>query len=755
MKIAFKILFCFCSIISFTAFPDSSFATTRTWTGLGGDNNWMNGANWGGTAPSANDDLIFAGSTNTSTSNNFPGGTNFHSITFASGASGFSISGSSITVNGGASAITDNSTSTQTISIDITYITTTPTITVVSGGTLALNGATWGSVGLTKSGTGILSLGNTHTTYWTGTTTVSAGSLLLGDPGGDNYASLIWQINSGATLKWSSINNVVTNNAVMTVNTGGTIDFNGQADAIGDLAGGGNVINIGGTVYLVKPPAGTGSDFSGIASGSGSLVAGAGFANVQILSGSNTYTGQSGIQQGTFSINTIKNVGGGASSLGAPTTVANGTIAIGSNGNTGILQYTGTTQSTNRVIDLSGTTGGATLDQSGTGLLTFTSAFTASGSGAKTLTLQGSTSGTGLLSGAIVNSGGGATSLLKTGTGTWTLSGTNTYTGTTTINGGTLTMGASGVISSSSNFIMSGGTLSTGVSAGFSENVGTLTLTGNSTIAIGTGSHSLHFAASNSTSWTAGQKLTITGWQGGYNCSSGTSGQMFTGSSAELSAAKLAQIVFVNPGNGFTYSACQLNTGEIVPTNIALPVTLISFTGKKVNNANELNWSTVNESNSNYFEVLRSSDGINFETIGNVNAAGNSSAYSTYNFTDDAPFSGVNYYKLIEYDFNGASTTSTIIAINDDAGSVFKIDDLYPNPASGSVTVNVESEVAGSYTITLYDLLGRKLTTMIIEGAIGKNQFHLPVDNYSNGKYFVRIVNPKNESAVSPIIVQH
>ncbi len=100
---------------------------------------------------------------------------------------------------------------------------------------------------------------------------------------------------------------------------------------------------------------------------------------------------------------------------------------------------TGTGETTDRVINLAGTTGGATIDQSGTGLLDFTSNLTATGVGSKTLTLQGSTSGTGEIDGAIVNnSTTNKTSLVKAGTGTWTLAASNTYSGTTAVNAGAL-----------------------------------------------------------------------------------------------------------------------------------------------------------------------------------------------------------------------------------------------------------------------------------------------------------------------------
>jgi fibronectin-binding autotransporter adhesin len=184
------------------------------------------------------------------------------------------------------------------------------------------------------------------------------------------------------------------------------------------------------------------------------------------LSGANTYTGVTNIQNGTLSVSTLNKVSGGAasSSLGAPTTVANGTIGLGATTTTGTLLDTGASEVTDRVINLAGTTGGGTLDKSGSGTLEFTSAFTATGAGIKTLTLQGSA--TGQIDGAIVdNSGTNKTSVTKAGTGTWILEGANTYTGATTVNGGTLNLGgstANGSINGATGapLALGGGTLS-------------------------------------------------------------------------------------------------------------------------------------------------------------------------------------------------------------------------------------------------------------------------------------------------------
>ena len=263
---------------------------------------------------------------------------------------------------------------------------------------------------------------------------------------------------------------------------------------------------------------GRGALISGIISNfNGSGTAGSlayGGSSTLTLTNTNTYTGSTIIRSGTISVASIGN-SGVSGNLGAGTT-----INLGSTTTTGTLLYTGSGETTSKVINLNGSTGGGKIDQSGTGTLTFSSNFTANTNGAKTLTLQGSSAGTGVISGKIIDSASGATTLVKDGTGTWTLSGANTYTGGTTINQGTLTAAVGSLVSvvggitvnSGGTLLLSGagrhignavpvtlngGTFNTG---GFSEpggaldgtnHIGALTLTATSTIDFGTGSSSI------------------------------------------------------------------------------------------------------------------------------------------------------------------------------------------------------------------------------------------------------------------------
>lgn len=152
---------------------------------------------------------------------------------------------------------------------------------------------------------------------------------------------------------------------------------------------------------------------------------------------------------GTISASAIGNQGSTASNLGRGQR-----ILLNASGCK--LAYTGSGETSDRILELNQS---ATLDHAGTGTLLFTSDLTVGGN-VKTLTLAGTNSGTGEISGTI-GAGTGTTSIAKTGTNTWRLSGNNTYSGSITVNGGSL--------------VLSGANATT---AAISVNTGTLVLTG-------------------------------------------------------------------------------------------------------------------------------------------------------------------------------------------------------------------------------------------------------------------------------------
>ncbi len=275
-----------------------------------------------------------------------------------------------------------------------------------------------GAGAFTKIGTGNLTLNATSTR--TGATTLTAGTITIGATNALGIGGNL-SIGAGATLALGANNishGLVTTSGASPVITGtGTI-----------TASTGFFLNHTGDTAI-----------GAVLAGAGGLLKAQ--TNVATLSGLNTYTGTTEIQAGTISFDTIGNVGGGASALGAPATIENGIIRTGLTTVGATLTYTGAGSSSDRIIEMQGTTGGLTINANGTGALALGRIQTVV-NGAKTLTLGG-TSATGLVNSiATIVEVGSALSVTKSGANTWVINGANSYTGTTTIDDGILRFNA-------------------------------------------------------------------------------------------------------------------------------------------------------------------------------------------------------------------------------------------------------------------------------------------------------------------------
>jgi autotransporter-associated beta strand protein len=269
---------------------------------------------------------------------------------------------------------------------------------------------------LTYSGTGTLTL-NTASTY-TGTTTVNSGTVTLG------------------------VANVLANTSSVVVN-GGTLANTTFAQTVSGLSLTGGTLT-GGTGALTSTTAfnvQSGSDGAILAGTVGLNKTTPGTVSVTMA---NTYTGVTTIDGGILNagifaaVNTASSIGKGSAGGSAADIVFGG----------GTLQYTGTTAAatTNRLFTIGDANGNsATIDSSsataadglaftGTGSIAFANA------AAHSLTLTGSNTGTANTFAPIIGdqSAGNITSVTKNGAGTWALTGTNTYSGVTTIDGGIL-----------------------------------------------------------------------------------------------------------------------------------------------------------------------------------------------------------------------------------------------------------------------------------------------------------------------------
>jgi autotransporter-associated beta strand protein len=405
----------------------------------------------------------------------------------------------------------------------------------IPSNTTTVSGVINGNGGVTKTGAGTLVLTGANSN--TGPTTVSAGVLNLrhSDALGSsnitvaNGASLDLQNNITLTGHRATLTGQGSGTGGVLRNVSGDNTWAGEITAIAD-SGVTRISSDAGTLTLSgEINQDNGSSDQLVFQGSGNTVvtgaidgnsdvtrSSAGSGVVSFL-GENTYTGQTLVNGGILEINSLNSLIGeegdeevalSASSLGLPTSVANATINLGYTSTTATLRFIGPTTKTDRVLNLAGTSGGAVIEQNGSGKLTFLSALTATGAGSKALTLTGTSEG--LLAGAIVdNSSSNKTNLTKSGTGLWTLGGANTYTGTTNVNAGTLLLqnasiaaGGNVTVATSATFGGSGSvTPNSTINGNLALTPGTLTFSG-----------TLAFGASARMKWNLTENSAITGF---------------------------------------------------------------------------------------------------------------------------------------------------------------------------------------------------------------------------------------------------
>jgi autotransporter-associated beta strand protein len=523
-----------------------------------------------------------------------------------------------ITVAGGpgANIFADNSSGTLRFTSNVTSRFESSKVFTLSGtgmgeiaGSIGNNGTnlTW----VAKSGTGIWTLSGNNT--YTGATIVGGGTLVFRNTAARPTSSNV-TISAGVTvgLGVGAASGDYSENDVATL-------FNASTtNGTGTFAGWFSLNNISGVAvdttagsFTLNPTLSTTRALTKL--GNNTLTLG---------NGSNSYSGNTTIAAGTLSVASIGNrtvnsaVGSGSA------------INIGLRDSSGTLLYTGAAQTTNRTINLSGTTGGAVIDQSGNSTLRFTSAVVATGNGNKTLTLQGSTSGTGELSGVINDfaANTATTALVKAGTGTWTLSGTNTYTGGTTLSAGILGINATAALGTTGNITFSGGTMQF-ASGGSGADYGARIKNSASAMILDTNGQSATFAGAMDSSNTGGLTKNGTGTLTLSAANSYTGGTTINGGTLTLSVA-----------SGSVAGAIAVNTGAALQLNRSADATIsnnISGAGNIVQSSERT--TTLNGTNTNSGAVEATAGTLLFSGAGALssNITGlSASGGSTLSFAD-------------------------------------------------------------------------------------------------------------------------
>ncbi len=205
-----------------------------------------------------------------------------------------------------------------------------------------------------------------------------------------------------------------------------------------------------------------------------------------------------------------------------------------------------------------------------------------------------------------------------------------------------------------------------------------------------------------------------------------------------ITATGIAQSFTLQPGEYHVYTN----------VSIALPVTLINFTGRKESIGNVLSWQVANEVNLNYYELQKSIDGQNFSFVSRINADGR----SNYSYTDNDVnnSSAIEYYRLKTVDIDGKFNYSAIVTIK-------RIIDgwharVNPNPVVKNLNVNIESPLQDKATLIITDLSGRQLIKKNIQITAGNNSFEIfEAAGFAKGTYLLSIFATQQTQSIKVI----
>jgi hypothetical protein len=184
---------------------------------------------------------------------------------------------------------------------------------------------------------------------------------------------------------------------------------------------------------------------------------------------------------------------------------------------------------------------------------------------------------------------------------------------------------------------------------------------------------------------------------------------------------------------------------------LLLPITLIDFTGTQVNTtASELEWTTLSETDCNYFQVEKSvNGGINFDSIGYHRAVGNAHQITNYSFFDKMYVSSA-YYRLKSVDFDNSKFYSEIIYV---ASTIPAVEvTIYPNPSNGIIHINCIQNFEPESIILVHDIQSKLVYTGSITNT--NNTVVLPLAFLKNGMYFISIYST-NSMHTYPVQIIH
>lgn len=180
----------------------------------------------------------------------------------------------------------------------------------------------------------------------------------------------------------------------------------------------------------------------------------------------------------------------------------------------------------------------------------------------------------------------------------------------------------------------------------------------------------------------------------------------------------------------------RFSLGTISKMQTPLPVELLYFNAELLaDNTVELRWGTAIEKNNAYFEIQRSPDGADWETLETVPGAISTSLKKSYKTLDKYPLNQLSYYRLQQVDLDGGTKISPVIEINLENRLNYTVQ-VYPNPALHSIIV--QGNATELESLLAYDKFGRSMNLSTITVSVNANKLILDLTTWLPGIYFFR-----------------
>lgn len=179
-----------------------------------------------------------------------------------------------------------------------------------------------------------------------------------------------------------------------------------------------------------------------------------------------------------------------------------------------------------------------------------------------------------------------------------------------------------------------------------------------------------------------------------------------------------------------------------------LPVTFLSLNLRCDNGQVTINWKTAQEINVMHFQIQRSTNGITWETIGQLPASGNSSGIVSHSFTDINPVNN-GLYRIASVDLGGSTQYTSIIRSACGARESFT---AWPNPVKDKLFVNLTSPNNTTVVLRITDSKGVLIKTQQQSLLQGTNQAAVDMSSLAAGTYYLTAIWENGRSSTIRLI---